>query len=84
VHVPFESEIDCTDLSVPFDRVEDPAAGLPADRATPLAVYCRTGRMSAVAVDSLRRLGYRDVVELAGGMVAWDRAGLPVRDQPAG
>jgi len=32
--------------------------------------------------DPARR--YRDVVELAGGMVAWDRAGLPVRDQPAG
>lgn len=78
VHVPYEGRIDGTDLFVPFDRVRsDPT--LPADRATPLAIYCRTGRMSAEAGAGLVALGYSDVVELAGGMVAWERDGRALR-----
>lgn len=84
VHTPYEGEIAGTDLFLPFDRVQADASRLPADRSTPLAVYCRTGRMSAQAVATLRRLGYRDVVELAGGMVAWERAGQPLLNRPPG
>lgn len=80
VHVPYEGQLDGTDLSIPYDRIGASGSGLPADRGTPLAVYCRTGRMSAEAVTQLTAMGYTDVVELAGGMVAWAAAGLPVRN----
>lgn len=36
-----------------------------------MAVYCRSGSMSATAVETLARLGYEDIVELDGGMVKW-------------
>ena len=39
------------------------------------AVYCRSGRMSAIAVRELARLGYGTIVELRGGMVAWEASG---------
>ena len=81
VHIPDEGSIRGTDLWIPFDAVEARREELPPP-ATPLAVYCRSGRMSAIAVKTLARLGYEDVVELDGGMVAWERGGgqlLPAR-----
>lgn len=73
VHVPYEGEIAGTDLFMPFDQID--AAALPADRDTPLVVYCRSGSMSATAVLELVALGYTNIVELAGGMNAWTAAG---------
>lgn len=73
VHTPDAGSIVGTDLAIPFDQLEARAAELPP-RSTPLAVYCRSGRMSVIAVKTLARLGYKDVVELGGGMEAW-RAG---------
>ena len=81
VHVPDEGSIRGTELWIPFDAVEARRDELPSP-ATPLAVYCRSGRMSAIAVETLSRLGYEEVVELDGGMVAWERGGgqlLPPR-----
>lgn len=76
VHVPFEGAIAGTDLSVPFDRIKADQARLPEDRSTPLAIYCRSGSMSATAATELASLGYTDVIELDGGMNAWTEAGL--------
>ena len=75
VHVPDEGSLAGTDLWIPFDRVAASRARLPARKTTPLAVYCRSGRMSAIAVRALARLGYGTIVELRGGMVAWDSSG---------
>ena len=77
VHVPPEEiGIAGTDLTMPFDRLDE--AGLPADLTTPIAVYCRSGTMSAIAVQRLAELGYTDVVELAGGTEAWTASGRPM------
>ena len=78
VHVPDEGSIPGTDSRIPFDRLEARRADLP-QTSTPLAVYCRTGRMSAIAVRTLRRLGYRRVTELRGGMEAWRASGRTLR-----
>lgn len=78
VHVPFEGDIAGTDLSIPFDRIADQADRLPADRSTALAIYCRSGPMSTTAAETLRDLGYTDVVELRGGMRAWQADGRPL------
>lgn len=75
VHVPDEGTIPGTDAAIPFDRIATSVDELPQERSTQLAVYCRTGRMSAEAVQELIGLGYTDVVELRGGMEAWTADG---------
>lgn len=78
VHVPDEGSLPGTDLAVPYTEVRTQASRFPADRGTPLAVYCRTGRMSAEAAQALVQLGYRNVVDLRGGMEAWTASGRPL------
>ncbi|KUI05267.1 sulfurtransferase [Mycolicibacterium acapulense] len=78
VHVPFEGDIPGTDMSIPFDQIAAQANRLPADRDTALAVYCRSGPMSTVAAEALSDLGYTDVVELRGGMRAWQAEGRQI------
>jgi rhodanese-related sulfurtransferase len=53
---------------------------LPADR--PLLLICHLGGRSAAATGYLARAGRTDVANVAGGMDAWERAGLPVRRGP--
>jgi len=50
---------------------------LPTDR--PLLVICHVGGRSAAVTSFLARSGRGDVTNVAGGMDAWERAGLPVR-----
>ncbi|OMC41699.1 sulfurtransferase [Mycobacterium sp. GA-1841] len=78
VHVPYEGDIAGTDLSIPFDRIAQESDRLPRDRSAPIAIYCRTGPMSATAAETPASMGYTDVVELDGGMKAWQASGRPL------
>ncbi len=57
-------------------------AEIPTDR--PIMVICHVGGRSAAVANFLTARGRTDVVNVAGGMEAWERAGLPVvRGVPA-
>ncbi|MBP9749770.1 MAG: rhodanese-like domain-containing protein [Candidatus Pacebacteria bacterium] len=42
------------------------------------ALYCRSGGRSSVAAQHMRALGFVDVVDLEGGLLAWEAAGNTV------
>jgi rhodanese-related sulfurtransferase len=66
---------------VPTSAFMTRIADLPTDR--PLLVICAAGGRSAAVTGYLVRTGRNDVVNVAGGMTAWERAGLPIlRGQP--
>lgn len=67
-------------LLIPTSTFTDRVGELPIDR--PLLVICRTGVRSAAVAGFLARSGRDDVANVAGGMEAWERAGLPVRRGP--
>jgi phage shock protein E len=45
--------------------------------------YCGGGSRSALVVESLQKMGYRNVRSLTGGFRAWREAGLPVLHTPS-
>lgn len=77
VHIPFEGNISGTDLSIPYDQIAQNLDKLP-DMTAKIVLYCRSGRMSAIAAETLIGLGYSDIWNLSGGMVAWEQAGLKI------
>lgn len=62
---------------VPMSAFAARAGELPSDR--PMMLVCHLGGRSAAAAGFLIRSGRTDVVNVGGGMDAWEKAGLPVR-----
>ena len=60
----------------PLNSLRTTALVLPRDR--PLLVFCAGGYRSSMAASLLQRDGFTNVSELAGGIAAWESAGLPV------
>ena len=77
VAVPYVGEIESTDEFVPLDEIEARVDSFP-QRDVKIVVYCRSGATSAMAARELVRLGYSNVWNLQGGMIAWQEAGYPL------
>jgi glyoxylase-like metal-dependent hydrolase (beta-lactamase superfamily II)/rhodanese-related sulfurtransferase len=65
-------------LLVPMDALERRLPKLAGYVDREVVVVCRAGARSASAAAMLRRAGFARVFNLQGGMLAWNRAGLPV------
>ena len=63
-------------VHIPLGRLSDQLNDLPRDR--PLIVHCAGGYRSSIAASLLQRSGRMAVSEIAGGIGAWEHAGLPV------
>ena len=62
---------------LPRGRVEQHVHELVPDRAKPLYVYSETGSRSALVCDVLKKMGYANVWNVAGGIERWRHMGLP-------
>lgn len=63
-------------LLVPLAELE--AAAERWERSAPIVLVCRSGGRSAIAAELLVRLGFEAVMNMTGGMLAWNDVGLPV------
>ena len=52
------------------------------DRNRPLLLYCRSGLRSVLAADVLQRMGFTEVVSMAGGINDWKLVKLPLVEPP--
>jgi len=80
VREPHEWEIGRIDGArlVPLHRLHTAIPDI--DRTTPIAVYCKAGTRSALAVRDLKDAGFDEVWSVTGGILRWSRevdAGVP-------
>ena len=64
-------------VSIPLTTLSARLHELPPDRS--LLVHCAGGYRSSLAVSLLQRAGISNVSEMAGGIAAWEAAGLPLQ-----
>lgn len=60
-------------IHIPVGQLDSKVDRIKADR--PVIVVCRSGNRSRGVVNKLRKKGFDNVVNLAGGMHAWHSAG---------
>jgi rhodanese-related sulfurtransferase len=74
-------EFDCERIegavNIPLPELEARLAEVPESKN--LVIVCRSGKRAERAAFALLERGYRPKV-LAGGLVAWEKAGMPVRE----
>jgi rhodanese-related sulfurtransferase len=75
VHTPEQTHIPGTDAVVAYDDIAGNLSKFPGDKNTPVAVYCRSGSMSAQAAEGLAGMGYKNVYDLMGGTDAYKESG---------
>jgi phage shock protein E len=46
---------------IPFDEIEQKITTISADKTQDIQLYCRSGRRSGIALETLRRMGYNNV-----------------------
>ncbi len=76
----YVGEIEDTDLFIAYDELAARRDDLPAESDAKIVVYCRSGASSAAAAQTLLGMGYTNVWNLDGGMLAWVEAGYELQD----
>ncbi len=82
VHIPYEGELPQTDLFVPYNEIEKDLDKLPSDKSAKIVLYCKSGRMSAIAAETMVKLGFTNVWNLKQGMIDWKAKGYPLLQKP--
>lgn len=63
---------------IPLGQLPQRLQELGADKSRPVVLICRSGRRSAAALALLEVAGFSSLSNVEGGMLAWQKAGLPV------
>lgn len=63
---------------IPLGQLAQRLQELGTDKTKPVVLICRSGRRSAQALTILEQAGFSAASNVEGGMIAWQKAGLPV------
>ena len=63
-------------LNIPLNHMRERVAEIPRGRR--IAIHCAGGYRSSIAASILHQYGITNLIEMAGGLAAWDAAKLPV------
>ncbi|EQC48913.1 rhodanese-like protein [Bacteriovorax sp. BSW11_IV] len=66
---------------VPLSRFQELySSELPADKNAQIIMQCRSGKRSLNACMFLQGEGYEDLINLEGGILAWQENGFPIEE----
>jgi rhodanese-related sulfurtransferase len=63
---------------ITLGQLNDQVGTVGKNKQDPILVYCRSGSRSGHACQQLTKAGFEDVSNLAGGILAWESANLPL------
>jgi rhodanese-related sulfurtransferase/glyoxylase-like metal-dependent hydrolase (beta-lactamase superfamily II) len=66
--------------NIPLNHLQERLAELPHDRR--IAIHCAGGYRSSIGASILEQRGFDDLIEMAGGLAAWESAKLPLMSEP--
>jgi rhodanese-related sulfurtransferase len=62
---------------IPLGQLKTRLTELEKYKDKPIVVVCRSGNRSGSACGTMKKAGFEKMYNLAGGMIAWEQAGLP-------
>lgn len=65
-------------LLIPLAQLKSRTNEFRAFENKPVILICRSGQRSRVAAEMLVQQGFKSVHNVQGGIIAWEKAGLPV------
>ena len=66
-------------VNIPLNHLQERIGEIPRDRR--IAVHCAGGYRSSIAASILHQYGITQLIEMAGGLAAWEAAQLPIVSQ---
>ena len=69
-------------IHIPRGEMEAQVESALRDKSGEIVIYCAGGVRSLLAGETLKALGYENVISMAGGYGDWADAGLPVETPP--
>ena len=66
-------------VNIPLNHLQERIGEIPRDRR--IAVHCAGGYRSSIAASILHQYGMTNLIEMAGGLAAWEAAQLPIISQ---
>jgi rhodanese-related sulfurtransferase len=67
-------------LNIPLNHLQERLAEVPRERR--IAVHCAGGYRSSAAASILHQHGIDNLIEMTGGLAAWEAAKLPLVSEP--
>ena len=64
--------------NIPLSSLKSQLDSLVKDKNTPVLAYCRSGNISGKASRILKSSGFSNVHNIAGGILSWQEANLPL------
>ncbi len=65
-------------ILIPFEKIGAEIAKVAPDKKTKINLYCRTGRRSGIALDTLLKSGYKDVTNYGSVKDAAEKLNIPI------
>jgi phage shock protein E len=65
-------------IRIPYEKIGEEIEKVVPDKKTKIILYCKTGRRSGIALDTLKKLGYEDVTNLINAQEASEKLKIPI------